>query len=466
MRNQMRRSLLVTPLAALLLLVVLVSVATGATARSQAVPQNTSKPTITDSNFQVGDTATAHTGTWSNSPTAYLYQWQRCDVASATNCANIAAANSATYVLTTSDVDHSLVVQVTASNASGAQTASSSPTVVIATKAAPVNTARPAISGTVKQGSTLTADNGSWTGGARSFAYQWQRCDASGNNCQSLAGANAKTYVPTASDVGNTLVVLVTATNPSGSATANSKPTVVVSGPNGPVVTAPPTISGTAAVGQVLTGSQGTWSGGVTGYSYQWQRCDAVGTSCANIVGATGTTYTVTADDIGHTLRFVVTAQNASGSSASTSNQTALVAKPTTAACGTTSDKVTVLAGGVKSVAVADVSSPDRLVVNRLYFTSQKAGNRRLIAAHFHVAETTGNCSVAGASVYAVGLPFGVLTSAPAKASGQNGWVTIYFRTTARTQRGLTVVFVRATKPGESILAGVSTRRLVSFRAR
>ena len=90
-----------------------------------------------------------------------------------------------------------------------------------------------------------------------------------------------------------------------------------------PSNTTPPAISGTAKVGQVLTVSNGTWTGSPTDYSYQWQRCS--GSSCSNISAANDKSYTVRAADVGHTLRAVVTASNADGLSTANSNQTATV---------------------------------------------------------------------------------------------------------------------------------------------
>ena len=51
---------------------------------------------------------------------------------------------------------------------------------------------------------------------SRSFAYQWQRCDAQGGSCVSVAGATGGSYGVRSADTGNTLRVVVTATNLSG----------------------------------------------------------------------------------------------------------------------------------------------------------------------------------------------------------------------------------------------------------
>jgi hypothetical protein len=92
-----------------------------------------------------------------------------------------------------------------------------------------------------------------------------------------------------------------------------------------PKSTAPPTISGTPAVGQTLTASTGSWSGKPTSFSHQWQRCDAAGTACTPIVGATGQTYVVAEADTGATLQVAVTARNAVGARTASSAPTAVI---------------------------------------------------------------------------------------------------------------------------------------------
>ncbi len=63
-----------------------------------------------------------------------------------------------------------------------------------------------------------------------------------------------------------------------------------------------------------------------TGYTYQWERCNSSGGSCANIGGGTAQTYAVVSADIGQTLRVVVTASNVAGQSTpAISNQTGVV---------------------------------------------------------------------------------------------------------------------------------------------
>jgi hypothetical protein len=81
-----------------------------------------------------------------------------------------------------------------------------------------------------------------------------------------------------------------------------------------PLNLGPPTISGTAQVGQTLTENHGSWIGGPVGYSYQWMRC--TGLSCAAIPQATGRSYAPVAEDVAHKLKVAETASNFNGFSA------------------------------------------------------------------------------------------------------------------------------------------------------
>lgn len=197
---------------------------------------------------------------------------------------------------------------------------------------APQNTAAPSISGAANEGNTLTANNGNWSNSPTMFAYQWQQCNASGASCADISGATSKTYTLAAADVDHTVRATVTASNADGQATANSNVSQVVSSKKAPANSALPTISGIAQVGEQLTAANGTWTGGVQSFSYQWQRCDSTGASCATVTDATGRTYGVRTVDARNTLRVQVTAKNASDSATATSAATAVV----TAAAGST----------------------------------------------------------------------------------------------------------------------------------
>ena len=288
-------------------------------------PVNTSPPTITGTPQQ-GQTLTEVHGTWTNSPTSYAYQWLRCE-SNGSGCAAISGATAQTYVLAAADVGHTLKVQETASNPEGASSPATSSATAVVLALAPVNTLPPTITGTAQQGQTLTEVHGTWTNSPTSYAYQWLRCESNGSGCAAISGATAQTYVLAAADVGHTLKVQETASNPEGaSSPATSSATAVVLA-LAPVNTLPPTITGTAQQGQTLTEVHGTWTNSPTSYAYQWLRCESNGSGCAAIFGATAQTYVLAAADVGHTLKVQETASNASGTSGpSTSAATAAVA--------------------------------------------------------------------------------------------------------------------------------------------
>jgi hypothetical protein len=120
-----------------------------------------------------------------------------------------------------------------------------------ARQAPPVNATPPSITGTPQQSQTLTAQNGTWTGtGTISYRYQWLRCNRNGTGCNEISGATERTYMVRGADVGNTLRVRVTATNPDGSTSATSAPTEVVTR-GGTGATGCPSGTGPVNIGQL-----------------------------------------------------------------------------------------------------------------------------------------------------------------------------------------------------------------------
>jgi hypothetical protein len=192
---------------------------------SAAAPVNTTAPTISGT-AKVGSTLTVSNGTWSNSPTNYTYQWQRCS--SATSCTDIANAVGQTYVVRNADGGARIRADVTASNADGQATVHSDMTSAVASTGAPVNTARPSVTGDAVVGESLTAEVGSWNNAPTSYRFQWVQCDRFGGACVGIPGATGKTYGVRFADVFGTLRVDVTARNASGAATRRSTPSDVV----------------------------------------------------------------------------------------------------------------------------------------------------------------------------------------------------------------------------------------------
>jgi len=207
-------------------------------ARQQDAPTNSAEPTITGIP-SLGQTLTAAPGTWTGSPT-FAYQWVRCPTSGGaedgSDCAVIGGASTTAYVIASADVGSRLRVRVTASNAEGSALAASNATSTISGQAGPPNTARPAIVGSPVVGQTLTATPGTWTGSGITYAYSWTRCDTSGGACAAISGATQTAYQLVSADAGKTIRVAVTATDTTGSNTATS--------PQTPVVTTPAPVTG------------------------------------------------------------------------------------------------------------------------------------------------------------------------------------------------------------------------------
>jgi hypothetical protein len=214
----------------------------------------------------------------------------------------------------------------------------------------------------------------------------------------------------------------------------------------------PPTISGSAEVGVTLTGTRGTWSGNPTTFRFAWNRCDSTGAACLAISGATGRIYTVTSGDVGHTIRLTVTARNADGATSATSGATPVVPP---GGCPT----------GSGTMPVTQLAPPERLDIADASVSPALTRSTNTIKLRFKI-EACGR-PVQGAAVFAAAIPYNQFATEQGTTAA-DGTVTLTEARrsgfpAARHQR-LLAVFVRTSKPGDSLLAGVSASRVVAFR--
>jgi hypothetical protein len=215
-----------------------------------------------------------------------------------------------------------------------------------------------------------------------------------------------------------------------------------------------PAVVGTARDGELLIAKDGEWAGdNPMTFAYQWLRCDGAG-HCADIAGATSKSYRVATADVNSRLRVRVTARNATGSAAENTPATAAVAQPLGA---------TRLADGKTSIPASSVNLPYRLVVSGLQFTPSVLRSRQPFTGRFRVTDTRGYV-VRDAIVLVTGVPLGWINATQEVPTNMDGYAQLQLQPTTRlrlVRGGSMVMFVRARKQGDDLLAGISTRRLI-----
>ena len=235
-------------------------------------------------------------------------------------------------------------------------------------------TGGPGITGTVWVGEMLTAttDQIEDEDGLKRavFTYQWLVNDVE------ISDATDSTYTLVATDERKPMSVRVTFTDDAGNEETLTSNAVVAATFNS-IATGAPTISGTAQVGQILTASTSdiSDSDGLdnANFTYQWISND--GTEDSHIQNATGSTYTVGADDEGKTIKVRVSfADDRNNHETVTSTATAAVtASPNSAATGAPTISGTAQVGQMLTVSTSDISDSDGL--DNANFTYQWLSN-------------------------------------------------------------------------------------------
>ena len=203
--------------------------------------------------------------------------------------------------------------------------------VVVDNIGAPSIASAPRVEGEARDGEELTAVPGVWDDngapGDPVVTSAWERCD--GAACVELPGGPTLTLDD--ADAGRRIRLVETATNGEGTTVARSPFTEVVRDTPAPTNVGAPTIAGNPRRGNLLVANTGAWddhdAADPVVVSRRWQRCRYDGTACADVPGATGTTFELSGADLNRRIQVVETGRNAEGSSSVVSVQTAQVTR-------------------------------------------------------------------------------------------------------------------------------------------
>ncbi len=158
------------------------------------------------------------------------------------------------------------------------------------------NTKLPAVTGTAKVGSKLTASPGTWSASGATYAYQWLADGAA------IAKATGSTLSLTQAMKAKKISVKVSATAPGYPTTSAVSAATVAVQPGVLSNTAKPTIAGDPRVDSTLTAQPGSWDPAPGGVGYQWLA------DGKPVPGATSTTLPLDPSHVGQAISVKVTA--------------------------------------------------------------------------------------------------------------------------------------------------------------
>ncbi|MGZ4437477.1 MAG: CHAP domain-containing protein [Nocardioidaceae bacterium] len=250
---------------------------------------NTAPPAIAGL-AKVGAKLTASAGSWSQTGTTYAYQWRADGTV-------ISSATGPALTVGLAQQDKKITVQVTATKMGYPTTAATSASTAAVLPGVITSTGAPTVTGTAQVGSTLAASAGTWTPTPDTLTYQWTADGVP------VAGATAATFAPGPDQVGKALAVTVTAARAgyTSVSTSSQATTAVVRGTftvtTPPSVSVPVTPAGRPQPGQTLTLDTGSFTPADADVRIQWVRGGVA------VPGMTGTSYPVTAADLGQRIK-------------------------------------------------------------------------------------------------------------------------------------------------------------------
>jgi len=236
---------------------------------------------------------------------AYAYQWRA-------NGADISGANAVSYAPTQAEVGSTITVVVGYTDGGGSGESLISAGVGPVTDSNDPPLGLPLITGTPTEGFALTADTAGITDadGLGTFTYQWR---AEGVD---IAGETTASLELTQDQVGSQISVVVSYTDDGGTSETLVAEAVGPIANVNQVALGTPTINGTPTQGQLLSVDTAAISDidGLGPFSYQWR---ANGT---DIPLATGTSLTLTQNEVGLLLDVIVSYVDGGGTLESVSS--------------------------------------------------------------------------------------------------------------------------------------------------
>jgi len=257
----------------------------------QPVPVNIAVPTISPGSGTAGSTTfSSTTGSWTNSPTSFSYQWRYFD-SNIGAYQNLPSANSSTYLPPSSYVSvygSNLICRVVASNAGGDSSPADSSSVTVSAPVSIPSGGTVTLTGSSTPGSVITASTSGWSGSPTSYdvyittALSPTVPTSGSSRVASSGGGSSTTYTITSSDAiapVNIFRAFATASNSAGtSSTVQSSNTITATAAGG---------GGAVPVLISITGNNSLQYGG----TFSWSFSNSPTAYSIFVSGPNGTVY-------------------------------------------------------------------------------------------------------------------------------------------------------------------------------